>query len=61
MRTRRVHAILALALSTIAVAAVASLDPAFAQIYPERSVRIIVPTAPGGGRLVQEKNILVAQ
>jgi tripartite-type tricarboxylate transporter receptor subunit TctC len=48
MRTRRVHAILALAVSTVAAAAVASLAPACAQTYPERSVRIIVPTAPGG-------------
>jgi tripartite-type tricarboxylate transporter receptor subunit TctC len=42
------HAILALAVSTVAAAAPASLDPACAQTYPERSVRIIVPTAPGG-------------
>jgi tripartite-type tricarboxylate transporter receptor subunit TctC len=48
MRTRRLHAILALAVSTVAAAAPASLDPACAQTYPERSVRVIVPTAPGG-------------
>ncbi len=36
------------AVSVIAVAGVASLRPGYAQTYPERSVRIIVPTAPGG-------------
>jgi tripartite-type tricarboxylate transporter receptor subunit TctC len=48
MRTQRLSVILALAVSAIAVAAVAPLRPGYAQIYPERSVRIIVPTAPGG-------------
>jgi tripartite-type tricarboxylate transporter receptor subunit TctC len=48
MRKRRLHAILALAWSTIAVATLACLEPGCAASYPERSVRIIVPTAPGG-------------
>jgi tripartite-type tricarboxylate transporter receptor subunit TctC len=48
MRTQRWSVTLALAVPTIALAAVVSLRPGCAQTYPERSVRIIVPTAPGG-------------
>src|SRR5947209_3533167 len=48
MRKRRTCAVLACVSLTIIVVTIASIDPGCAQIYPERSVRIIVPTAPGG-------------
>jgi tripartite-type tricarboxylate transporter receptor subunit TctC len=38
----------ACALSVLAVATAGLLEPARAQTYPERTVRIIAPTAPGG-------------
>jgi tripartite-type tricarboxylate transporter receptor subunit TctC len=54
--TFRTHALFAAAL----LAALAAGDPATAQTYPDRTVRIIVPTAPGGSidtttRVVAEK------
>jgi acyl dehydratase len=38
----------ACALSVLALAMLAFAEPARAQSYPERTVRIIAPTAPGG-------------
>src|SRR5712691_2032782 len=48
MRKQRTCAVLAGASLTIALATIAPVEPGCAQTYPERSVRIIVPTAPGG-------------
>ena len=48
MRKRRTCAVLACVSLTIMVVTIASIDPGCTQNYPERSVRIIVPTAPRG-------------